>query len=687
MTRARTLAAAVALALAFAPRVASAEALLAALEVPEVDGRIVLVGGRTIELRVAPRPGEGYGTLGERVLGRPGFSKALRQANGGTALKAGKPCVVPWDLMRPEWRAMALAAFFPKDVYAADGVTHGVRFATRGDRGETPASIALWFTGRAEPSRLRLPAGRKARLEEGDRVVVPVAVLLPELRAIVASKPKSPPPSAPVTPAPAAAVPSRPEEPTVVASVEPPELPADEPGSEAGAPAEASAESGEVAAPEDVAPPEIEEGESAAPSSEAVAPGRDAGDIAEQSAIPFEDDGTSENAFAFGEGGVLEYRRDARGPYAAYYLKPKEALYSAVVGRFTGRVYADEVNQLAELIAVRSGIDDVTDIPIGHRVKIPLEYLQPQWLPPGHPERVEYEATRRETAKVPKPPKTRELAGVVVVLDSGHGGEDVGAMANEVWESDYVFDIMARIKRILERETAARVIPTIRDAEHDFKVFDDKRLSMNRRESILVTPPYTPVRGSTGLHFRWYLSNYHYRKLLKAGQKPDYVVFTSVHADSLHPSMRGTMVYVPGRSYRVSRFSRATGLYGSRKEVKEAAVATFTSKDLIRSEGLSRQLAAQILAAFQDQSIAVHPSTPVRDHVVRYGKSWIPAVIKYAEVPTAVLLEVCNINNPKDAANLRDHHFRERVARAYVNALRNYYGEAARPKQLEASVR
>src|SRR6185295_16751365 len=89
---------------------------------------------------------------------------------------------------------------------------------------------------------------------------------------------------------------------------------------------------------------------------------------------------------------LLEYRQDAAGRYAAYRLQPGEALYSSVVVRFTGRVFAEDVNALAAEIAKRSGIADVTDIPIGYEVKIPLDLLQAEFLPPGDPRRAEYEA-------------------------------------------------------------------------------------------------------------------------------------------------------------------------------------------------------------------------------------------------------------------------------------------------------
>ena len=85
--------------------------------------------------------------------------------------------------------------------------------------------------------------------------------------------------------------------------------------------------------------------------------------------------------------GPLVYAEDSGGEYALYRLQAGEALYSSVVVRFTGRVFAEDVNAVAAEIAARSRIADVTDIPIGYGVKIPLELVQPEFLPAGHPRR------------------------------------------------------------------------------------------------------------------------------------------------------------------------------------------------------------------------------------------------------------------------------------------------------------
>ncbi len=86
------------------------------------------------------------------------------------------------------------------------------------------------------------------------------------------------------------------------------------------------------------------------------------------------------------DGLPLSYGEDDLGPFAQYRLQRGEALYSAVVVRFTGQLIAKEVNATALEIAERSGIDDVTSIPVGYPVRIPLDLLVPKYLPTNHPD-------------------------------------------------------------------------------------------------------------------------------------------------------------------------------------------------------------------------------------------------------------------------------------------------------------
>jgi N-acetylmuramoyl-L-alanine amidase len=165
--------------------------------------------------------------------------------------------------------------------------------------------------------------------------------------------------------------------------------------------------------------------------------------------------------------GTLAYGGDARGPYAGYRLKPGEALYSAVVLRYTGRTAPDDVAALAKTIAERSGVRSVTDIPAGWLVKIPLDVLEPEFLPRSDARRKSVEkakdAMERELTARPPVKAKQGLAGVVVILDPGHGGMDPGTMNHAVWEHDYVFDVAMRLRRELETRTGAKVLLTLDD--------------------------------------------------------------------------------------------------------------------------------------------------------------------------------------------------------------------------------
>jgi N-acetylmuramoyl-L-alanine amidase len=375
----------------------------------------------------------------------------------------------------------------------------------------------------------------------------------------------------------------------------------------------------------------------------------------------------------------LRYARDGEGEVAVYRLKPGEALYSSVVVRFAGLVYAEDVNQLAAEIAQRSGIADVTDIPIGYEVKVPFEVLLPEFLPAGHPDRREYEASLLASAQYSNPVEARRLRGVTVILDAGHGGRDVGASLSGVWESVYVYDLTLRVKRLLETTTAATVYMTTQSGSGT-QVPSRDHLEHVRDHRVLTDPAYPIEDSSTGVNLRWYLANSLFRRAVSTGGDADKVVFLSVHADSLHPSLRGAMAYVPGALYRESSYGKTGAVYAARREVREQPRVSFSRQQLERSEGLSRQLAQGMMDAFARSGLAVHPDKPVRNRVVRSrGQTWVPAVLRYGEVPAEMLLEVCNLANDEDRRLIQTQAFRQRVAEAVVQGILDYYDAGDEP--------
>ncbi|WP_257303530.1 N-acetylmuramoyl-L-alanine amidase family protein [Geothrix campi] len=373
--------------------------------------------------------------------------------------------------------------------------------------------------------------------------------------------------------------------------------------------------------------------------------------------------------------GMLSFGEDEQGKFAAYRIRKGEALYSSVVIRYTDRVDPKGVNELADLIAKRSGIADVRGIQPGQLVKIPVSFLADPFQSEGSSglaEEREVRAEVRRTVRVEAGPK---LKGVRIILDAGHGGVDPGARANGLWESDFVYDITMRVRRLLEQETDAQVSSTIRYPGLGFKSREAIRTPSHAAE-ILTSPPFA-VDGESpsavSVHLRWVLANDLFAAFQKTRGDVQKTLFLSFHADSLHPSARGSMIYVPGAALVPSTFSLGGAKTGRIVEARRSGRVAFTGKEKLQSEARSRQFSEALLTALQKDSIPVHANRPIRNVIHRGGGKWIPAVIRYSTGATKALIEVANLTNEEDAANLRDPDFRERYAAAVVNAIRAYY--------------
>lgn len=382
-------------------------------------------------------------------------------------------------------------------------------------------------------------------------------------------------------------------------------------------------------------------------------------------------------AVAVGESAqpALTYDRTSAEPYAIYRLQKGEALYSSVAIRFTGRVYSKDVGDVLERIERFNGIDDVARIPIGYRVKVPMSLLLPEYLPADDPTRVASEEAKMESAKLAVHPRAKGLAGVRVILDAGHGGRDAGATHDGVWESNYVYDVMCRLKRILEKKSGASVSATTKSEQAGYSIPDGDELEAQTDHIVLTSPKYVIGDPAVGVNLRWYLANSIFRRALKQRVPREKVVFLSIHADSLHPSLRGAMAYIPGQRYVTGSYEKSEQVYLARAEVRESPVVRHSEKESLAAEGLSRDLAESIIDAFETDALKVHPFNPVRDNVVRDGREWVPAVIRYNLVPTRVLLEICNLGNEKDRELIKTKKYRQRIAEAIYEGLVNFYND------------
>ncbi len=379
----------------------------------------------------------------------------------------------------------------------------------------------------------------------------------------------------------------------------------------------------------------------------------------------------------------LSYGKDRQGAYALYRLKPGEAIYTAVVVRFTDYSRPEDVLPACDIVIKRSNIKDVHAMKPGQPILIPVDMLSARFKPAGDPERREYEEVIREAGRLKGQVRSRDLEGVVVVLDPGHGGRDMGspaAAAYGLYEDELNYDVMCRVKLLLETRTRAKVYVTMVDPSQGYTPSSLNRFVHDTDEELLTTPRYKNGEGgetdsTVSANLRWSLANSIFEAERARGTDIRKMVFTSFHCDAMfNEKMRGAMVYIPGASLRKpANLSGPT--YAKYKEVKTGGRCNPTPAEAKRDEALSRNFAEVLLEELGNKRIRRHQEgDPIRSQIRRSPTNvFVPAVLKNNNIPTKVLVEMANLTNPTDRARLADPAWRQLFAEAYVDALKRFY--------------
>jgi len=377
----------------------------------------------------------------------------------------------------------------------------------------------------------------------------------------------------------------------------------------------------------------------------------------------------------------LHYVTRNKKEYAAYRLKEGEALYTAVVVRFTDFRENEDILRASEFIQRESGITDVHNIDAGSEVLIPVDMLSDRFRPTSSPERQQYEDVVQEATRLRGQVRSKDLEGIVVILDPGHGGRDPGTRTVNsqfrLYEDEINYDIACRIKRLLEANTRAKVYMTMLDPEQKYQPSDVTEFKLDQDERVLTTPNYRNDNATISVNLRWYLANSIYRRELKAGVDQRKIVFTSIHCDALfNDKLRGSMVYIPGRARRrESERGWPPKTYQKYKEYQEQPESKSTAAERRRDEALSRNFASTLLDELGKAQIKRHSvGDPIRS-VIRQagGKEYVPAVLRNTQVPTKVLIECANLTNEMDCKWVSQPWWREKFAEAYVEALKAFY--------------
>lgn len=237
-------------------------------------------------------------------------------------------------------------------------------------------------------------------------------------------------------------------------------------------------------------------------------------------------------------------------------------------------------------------------------------------------------------AAEPLPGKGKPVVArlATVVIDAGHGGEDPGAIGRRgSREKDITLTIARRLKRLIDEEPGMRAVLT-RDGDY-----------------------YLP------LHVR-----------VDKARKVRADLFVSIHADAfISPHARGSSVFALSEKRATSEAARwlanrendADLIGGVNLDVKDKYLAQ-TLLDLSQTATIDHSLRL-------GDAVLKRLSTVNTLHKPRVEQASF-AVLKAPDVPS-ILVETAFISNPEEEKRLNDDAYQDKLARAILDGIREYF--------------
>jgi N-acetylmuramoyl-L-alanine amidase len=232
------------------------------------------------------------------------------------------------------------------------------------------------------------------------------------------------------------------------------------------------------------------------------------------------------------------------------------------------------------------------------------------------------------TRQVPAPAPRRCAIGTIVI-DPGHGGKDTGAIGcNGLYEKDVVLDIGLKLRAIIKKNFACKVVMT-----RDKDVFID----LDARPGIAV--------------------------------QNDADLFISIHANaSKSPSAHGIETYL--LNLTKDRNIMEVADRENFAEAKHMGSLDVILKDLILDS--KRDESLKLAHCVQTSLVTdLH-----KDGVFNKGVKQGPFLVLYGASMPSILTEVGFITNPEEEAHLADPEYREKIAQAIFDGIKEYIGSS-----------
>ena len=276
-----------------------------------------------------------------------------------------------------------------------------------------------------------------------------------------------------------------------------------------------------------------------------------------------------------------------------------------------------------------------------HRVPVPVAptatstKVQLQAAPP---------AAQATAVKVDYVPAARAQRELVVAVDAGHGGQDVGAVGpSGSYEKDIVLAVARELVRLIDRQPGMRAVMT-RDGDY----FLPLRTRMDRARA----------------------------------KRAD--LFVSVHADAVHDRrVQGSSVYVLSQSGASSE--AAKWLAANENAADLVGGVSLDDKDhMLKSVLLDLSQAASLDASTDLANSVLRGLRGVgRVHHTRVQHAGF-MVLKSPDIPS-ILVETAFISNPVEEKRLRSEAYRHKLARAIFNGVVSFNASRSRtaPREVE----
>ncbi len=224
-----------------------------------------------------------------------------------------------------------------------------------------------------------------------------------------------------------------------------------------------------------------------------------------------------------------------------------------------------------------------------------------------------------------------------IVIDAGHGGHDSGTLGVDgIEEKDVVLDVALRLGKLLHERLGAEIIYTRSD------------------------DTFIPLETRTAI-----------------ANKAQADLFLSIHANSSQdPTARGVETYYLNFTSDPNALdvaARENAVSGSSVHQLSDLVKKITLKDKIAE---SREFAADV------ESSLFTGLTRGNEGLKNRGVKKAPFVVLIGANMPSILAEISFVTNPRDATQLREPDYRQRVAESLYNGVAKYESGLAGPHAL-----